>query len=82
MPQVDQSKGLIDNSSNHMLINIKFDRDLARASIDQQTTGASLISTTIASTYNFTTVALTNEITVKLALRGSRGKSIHYADLL
>ena len=78
MPQVDQPKGLIDNSSNHMLINIKVDKHLARALIDQQTTGASLISTTFASTYNLPTVALTNEITVNLALQGSRGKSTHY----
>ena len=78
MPQVDQPKGLIDNSSNHMLINIKVDGHPARALIDQQTTGASLISTTFASTYNLPTVALTNEITVNLALQGSRGKSTHY----
>ena len=77
MPQVDQPKGLIDNSSNHMLINIKVDGHPARALIDQQTTGASLISTTFASTYNLPTVALTNEITVNLALQGSRGKSTH-----
>ena len=78
MPQVDQLKGLIDNSSNYMLINIKVVGHLARALIDQQTTGASHIHTTFASTYNVQTVALTNKITVNLALQGSRGKSMHY----
>ena len=77
MPQVDQPKGLIDNSSNHMLINIKVDGHPAQALIDPQTTGASLVSTTFASTYNLPTVPLTNEITINLALQGSRGKSTH-----
>ena len=68
MPQVDPPKGLIDNSSNYMLINIKVDRHTVRALIDQQKTGASLKSTTFASTYNLTTLALTNLITMNLAL--------------
>ena len=68
MPPVDQPKGLtsIDNSSNHMLINIKVDGHPARALIDQQTTRASLIRTNFPSTYNLPTVALTKEITVNL----------------
>ena len=61
-----------------MLINITVDWHPARALIDQQTTGASLISTTFAFTYKLPTVALTNEITVNLAVQGSRGKSMHY----
>ena len=78
MPHMDQPKELIDNSSNHMLINIKVDGHPARALIDQQTTEASLISTTFDSTYNLLTVALTNEITVNLSLQGGRRKSMHY----
>jgi len=74
----NQPNGLIDGTSKHMLINIKVDGHPARALIDQQTTGASLISTTFASTYNLPTVVLEEEITVSLALQGSRGKSTHY----
>ena len=61
-----------------MLINVEVDEHPARGLIDQQTTGASLISTTFASTYNLPTVILDEEITVNQALQGSRGKSTHY----
>jgi len=64
----NQPNGLIDGTSKHMLINIKVNGHPARALIDQQTTGASLISTTFASTYNILTVVLEEEITISLAL--------------
>ena len=61
-----------------MLIDVEVDRHPARALIDQQMTGASLISTTFASTYNLPTVILDEEITVNQALQVRRGKSTHY----
>lgn len=78
MPQVDQPKGLIDDSSNDILINIKVDGHLARALINQQTTGASLIRTTFTSICNLLTIILNNEITVNLRLQGRRGTWMHY----
>ena len=78
IPQNNQPKGLLDARSKHMLIDVEVDGHPARALIDQQTTGASLISTTFASTYNLPTVILDEEITVNQALQGSRGKSTHY----
>ena len=51
-----------------MLIDVEVDGYPARALIDQQTTDASLISTTFASTYNLPTVILDEEITVNQAL--------------
>ena len=61
-----------------MVIDVKLDRDPAKALIDQQTTGASLMSSTYTSTYNLPIVEFPKDVTVNLALQGSRGKSTHY----
>ena len=59
-------------------IDVKLDGHPANALVDQQTTGASLISSTYISTYNLPIVELPKDVTVNLALQGSRGKSTHY----
>ena len=61
-----------------MVIDVKLDGHLAKALADQQTTGASLISSTYTSTYNLPIVELPKDVTVNLALQGSRGKSTHH----
>ena len=61
-----------------MVIDVKLDGHPAKALVDQQTTGASLISSTYTSTYNLPIVELPEDVTVNLALQGSRGKSTHY----
>ena len=61
-----------------MVIDVKLDRHPAKALVDQQTTGASLISSTYTSTYNLPKIELAEDVTVNLALQGSRGKSTHY----
>ena len=61
-----------------MVIDVKLDGHSAKALVDQQTTGASLISSTYTSTYSLPIVELPDDVTVNLALQGSRGKSTHY----
>ena len=61
-----------------MVIDVKLDGHPAKALVDQQTTGASLISSTYTSTYNLPIVELPEDVTVNFALQGSRGKSTHY----
>ena len=60
-----------------MVIDVKFNNHTARALIDPQMTGASLISPTDAATYNLPTVQHKEVIIVNLALQGRRGKSTH-----
>ena len=77
----DKEKGLnqiLDRRSEHMVIDVKLDGHPVNALVDQQTTGASLMSSTYTSTYNLPIVELPEEVTVNLALQGSRGKSTHY----
>ena len=61
-----------------MVNDVKLDGHPAKALVDQQTTGASLISSTYTSTYNLLIVELSEDVTVNLALTGGRGKSTHY----
>ena len=61
-----------------MVIDFKLDGHPAKALVDQQTTGASLVSYTYTSTYNLPIVELPEDITVNLVLQASRGKSTHY----
>ena len=56
-----------------MVIDSKLDGHPAKALVDQQTTAASLISSTYTSTYNLPIVELPEDATVNLALQGSRG---------
>ena len=69
---------ILDKGSQHMVIDVKINRNPGRALVDPQTTGASLISCTYAATYDLPTIPLEESITVDLALQGSRGKSTHY----
>ena len=61
-----------------MVIDVKLDGHPAKALVDQQTTGASLISSTYTSTYNLPIVELPEDVTIDLTLEGSRGNSTHY----
>ena len=61
-----------------MVIDVKLDGYPAKALVDQQTTGASLITSTYTSTYNLLIVELPEDVTVNFVLQGSRGKSTHY----
>ena len=70
---------ILDRRSEHMVIDVKLDGHPAKALVDQQSTGASLISSTYTSTYNFPIVELPEDVTINLALQGSRGKSTHYS---
>ena len=61
-----------------MVIDVKLDGHPAKVLVNQQTTGASLISSTYTSIYNLPIVELPEDVTVNLALQASRGKSTHY----
>ena len=61
-----------------MVIDVKLDGHPAKALVDQQTTGGSLISSTYTSTYNLPIVELPEDVTINLTLQGSRGNSTHY----
>ena len=61
-----------------MVIDVKLDGHPAKALVDQQTTGASLISSTYTSIYNLPIIELPEDVNVNLALQGSRGKSTHF----
>ena len=61
-----------------MVINVKLEGHPAKALVDQQSTGASLISSTYTSTSNLPIVELPEDVTVNLALQGSRAKSTYY----
>src|SRR4029077_12141892 len=74
---IDQDN-ILDKKSEHMVIEVKVNNIPARALVDQQTTGASLISTTYASMHNLPTIPLHDDVQVNLALQGSRGRSTHY----
>ena len=69
---------ILDKKSEHMVINVKWDGHPAKALVDQQTTGGSLISSTYTSTYNLPIVELPEDVSVNVALEGSRGKSTRY----
>ena len=69
---------ILDRISEHMVIDVKLDGHPAKALVDQQTIGASLISSTYTSTYNLPIIELPEGVTVNLGLQGSRGKSTHY----
>ena len=69
---------ILEWKSEHMVIDVKLNRHPAKALVDQQTRGASLISSTYTSTYNLPIVELPEDVTVNLALQGSRGKSTYY----
>ena len=69
---------ILDRKSEHMVIDVKLNGHPAKALVDQQTTGASLISSTYTSTYKVPIVELPEDVTVNLALQGSKGKSTHY----
>ena len=57
---------------------IEINGNPGRALVDPHTTGASIISSTYAATYDLLTIPFEESITVDLALQGSRGKSMHY----
>ena len=61
-----------------MVIEVKVNNITAKALVDQQTTGASLISSTYASTHNLPTIPFHDGVDVNLALQGSKGRSTHY----
>ena len=61
-----------------MVIDVKLDGHPAKALVDQQTTGASLINSAYPSTYNLLIVELPEDVRVNLPLQGSREKSTYY----
>ena len=60
---------ILDRRSEHMVIDVKLNGRPTKALVDQQTMGASLISSTYTSTYNLPIVELPEDITFNLALQ-------------